>query len=325
MVFSLLSGVNKPVNIIIKDHVIRYVELKQVSPLVIHKNGERYLPHGLIKEGRIIDRTTLVMILEECIQEWGLKNRKVRFIVPDSFVVIRKVEVPIDIMDDEIKGFLQFELGTSIHLPFENSAIDFSVIGQTTDKKSVLLFASPEAIISEYTELLQEVKLKPVEADISPLSLYRLYFNLDLVKQDERLLFIQFDHQSVNLSIFEDYKPIFMRQVLIDSPSKLWSREDGSFMYQGEMEELMLQFNDIYKEIERVMTFYRFSLNQGKQQLTKLVVTGDHPMITKVFKEIEDRFDIPVKPLSIHELPLTTRMNLTNGFELAIGLALKEV
>ncbi|WP_456278111.1 type IV pilus biogenesis protein PilM [Bacillus sp. AK128] len=323
MVFSLLPGGNKPVNLILKDHVIRFIELKSTSPVSVLKQGERFLPEGLIKEGRIIDQVTLLMILEECIQDWGLKKRKIRFVVPDSFVVIRKIEVPVDVMDEEIHGYLQFELGTSIHLPFENAIIDFEVIGVGTEKKTVLLFASPEDVILEYLSVFQELKLKPIAADISPLALYRLYVSMDQVEENERILLAQFDHKSVNFSILEDYKPIFMRHLVIENPSSLWRNEVGTFTYLGNQEELILQFNDTYKEIERILSFYRFSLNQGKEQITKIVVTGDHPYLDKILSDLQERYEIPVISLALSNL--STEPKLSNGFQLPIGLALKEV
>src|SRR5690606_19109049 len=112
-------------NIIIKDHVIRYVGIKDSNPLVVQRFRERYLPKGIVIEGKIQDRETLTLILEECVADWGIKNKEVRFIIPDSFVVIRKTAIPADVEEDEISGFLYLELGASIHLPFEDPVIDY--------------------------------------------------------------------------------------------------------------------------------------------------------------------------------------------------------
>ncbi|MBM7653035.1 hypothetical protein [Neobacillus cucumis] len=45
--------------------------------------------------------------------------------------------------------------------------------------KDLLLFAAPEQYVMEYVDLLSRLKVNPVAADISPLSLYRLYHKLD--------------------------------------------------------------------------------------------------------------------------------------------------
>lgn len=58
------------------------------TPVVLQTCVERWLPEGLIRGGVIRDFDTLSMIVDECVQDWGIKARKVRFTVPDSFVVI---------------------------------------------------------------------------------------------------------------------------------------------------------------------------------------------------------------------------------------------
>ena len=76
MAFSLFSRKNHIVNIIITDRCIRYLELKQAKPPVASKWGERLLPNGLISNGKIQDYETLSIILEECVDEWKIRNRK---------------------------------------------------------------------------------------------------------------------------------------------------------------------------------------------------------------------------------------------------------
>lgn len=58
-----------------------------------------------------------------------------RFLVPDSRLVIRKVAIPKDIKDDEIKGYLYLEMGTSIHLPFEEPIFDVVLLEETEEKR----------------------------------------------------------------------------------------------------------------------------------------------------------------------------------------------
>ena len=82
MGFRLTLGKKKIINMTIKDHVVRFVELKQTHPPVISRFGERYLPKGIIHDGRIQDLETFETILEECVDDWKIAKRDVRFIVP---------------------------------------------------------------------------------------------------------------------------------------------------------------------------------------------------------------------------------------------------
>ncbi len=194
---------------IINDHSIRYLELKQANPPIAYRCGERLLPAGIINNGKIQDYETLVMILEECVTEWKIKKRPVRFLIPESFVIIRKLTIPANVDNDEIKGYLYLELGTSIHLPFDEPVFDAVVFSEDEEKKEILIFAAQEENVMEYVDLFEELNLDPIEAEISPLALYRLYYHLDQAKEDEDLLIVQFDLNTVNICIFEKHIPIF--------------------------------------------------------------------------------------------------------------------
>ncbi|MDE3839776.1 pilus assembly protein PilM [Bacillus methanolicus] len=322
-------GNKRTVNLIMKDYVIRFTELKQAHPPVVSRWGERILPPGLIKGGKIQDFEMLESILEECIADWKIARRPIRFLVPDQFVVIRKISIPSDIKDDEIKGYLYMELGTSIHLPFDDPVFDYFPINRSDkEKRDLLLFAAPENIVTDYANLFENVKLKPVTADISCLALYRLYFEQGNRSQDENLMMVQIDLQAVNISIFEGYIPVFMRHLPMDIDISKWdhySSGDKEYSYRGDRSEVLNPFEDIYKEAERVMNFYRYTLNQGNRQITKILIDGDHPWIHDVFDEINERFDIPTVKIDSSYFETSDDSHLFSPFHLIVGLGLKEV
>ncbi|GKU81443.1 type IV pilus biogenesis protein PilM [Niallia sp. NCCP-28] len=322
-------GKNKITNLIIKDHVIRFAEMKNTDDLVVQKWGERHLPAGLIKDGAIQDIGTLTMILEECIQDWKISKKKIRFLVPDSSVVIRKLPIPEDVSPEEIKGYLYMELGTSIHLPFEDPVFDYYLLQDRENKKRhIILFAAPEQHIEQYADLFEDVKLSPIAADISALALYRYYYKTNNVMNDDIAMLIQIDLETVNVSIFEQNYPLLMRNLHIEMDVSKWevsqnaaNKED--LIYTGDNGEVWSGLEDIYKELDKVMSFYRYTLNKGEKQVNKIVVAGDHPWLSGIMENIEDRFENPVVRLSsqpiVNEEPIPTSM-LVN-----IGLGLKEV
>ena len=330
MAFPLFSGTGRPIDLVINDHSIRYLELKNSGFPIPLKWGERYLPPGIIKEGKIVDRETLEVILEQCIQTWKLKNRKVRFLVPDPFVTIRKITIPTDVHKEEIKEYLYLEMGASIHLPFEDPVFDFVVLPELEDKQEILLFAAHRERVLEYSELLTDLKLKPEVADLSALALYRLYHLLSKRTGDERLLMIQFDLDIVNMSIFENEMPFFMRHYALPYDEKEWEIRLGRSGFQqlsfiGDEEELQQQLDDAYKEMNKLIEFYQFSLHQGKNEINKMVVTGDHPLISKIVDDLSTRFEMDVQLLDASELDTEKNKPLPRSHNLALGLALKEV
>ncbi|MEH7074212.1 type IV pilus biogenesis protein PilM [Neobacillus drentensis] len=330
MAFSLFTPKNRIINLVLNDHSIRYLELKQMDPPVAQKWGERFLPPGIIHDGKIIDNDALTNILDECIDEWKISRRSIRFIVPDQLVIIRKVSVPAEIQDDEMKGYLYLELGSTIHLPFEEPVFDFYLLSDNGKTKDLLLFAAPEQNVMQYSELFTSVKLTPIAADISPLALYRLYYALEQAKQNEILITVQFDMTSVNLCIFEDKVPVVMRPFALPFNLEQWDikRDNLGLMgckYIGDTDELVNQFEDIFKELIKLIDYYRYTLSNGKRDVNKFLLNGDHPMLQAIGDEMKERFDVPVELLSLDEKSTGKTGSVPANLILSLGLALKEV
>lgn len=311
-------------NLIIKDHVIRYVGVKQTTPITVRDFRERYIPKGIIHEGKIVDHDTLLMILEECVSDWGIKKKEVRFLIPDAFVVIRRTSIPIEIKDDEILGYLYLELGGTIHLPFDEPVIDFIKIQEEENKKEVLMFAAPQDIAQDYADLLEEATLKPIAADISPLCMYRLFTFYEKTDFNEHSLLVQFDLQSVNLCIFYQHQPLFMRHLDLETTIDDWDIRQNSantvaeIKWMNQEQTLEIIIEEIQREIEHVLNFYRFNIRNGNEQVTNILMSGDHPFFGVLTSNLIERFEIPVETIdTLNELPL--------HYYLPLGLALKEV
>jgi type IV pilus assembly protein PilM len=327
MAFSLFTSKNRIINLVLNDHSIRLLELKQANPPVAQRWCERFLPPGIISDGKITDIDSLANILEECIGEWKIQRRQVRFLVPDPLVIIRKVSIPAEIQEDEIQGYLYLELGSSIHLPFEEPVFDFYSLESNGKTRDLLLFVAPEQQVMEYANLLSKLKLNPIAADISPLALYRLYHQLDQTSANEVLFSVQFDLTSVNLSIFEQNVPLVMRQFAIPFNVDLWDVKVDragklAFKYTGNTEELGIQFEDIFREINKLSDFYRYTLNNEKSDITKFLLNGDHPMLTAIYDEMKERFDVPVDMISLEP---GKKDSMPPSLLLPLGLALKGV
>ncbi|MGD6841158.1 type IV pilus biogenesis protein PilM [Bacillus infantis] len=323
MALSFFSKKNRICNLIINDYSIRMIELKAIEPLDIQQWGERLLPAGVIRDGKILDKGALQSILEDCIDDWKIHKKQVRFTVPDSVVIIRKVAIPPEIHDDEIKGHLFLELGSSIHLPFENPVFDTVTLAEGKEGKEILIFASPEEVVKDYADVLEDAKLRPSAADISPLAMYRLYRKTHPAIKDEKLMLVQFDMTKVNISIFDKQFPLFMHHLPLENADGAWEGQmdkegKSQFTYSGEIEDLQFSFEDIYKEISKLMDFYRYSVTKGKEEVTRILLSGDHPMLNSIHEEMERRFSVPLMEMGeFGQIPRT--------HSLALGLALKEV
>lgn len=325
MNFGRLGLFNKRrINLIIQDHVIRFVEMKNPELLDVKSSGERYLPEGVIQDGTIVDRESLFLILEECVEDWEIKGREVQFLIHDSKLVIRKQHIPSELLEEEIKGYLYMELGSSIHLPFEDPLFDYVLIDKDEADRDILLFAASEQMVAEYTALLEDVKLKPVVADASCVALYRLLFLKQLVNPEDHTLCLQFDIPAVQLSVFHNHKPLFFNHIKMENDLTGWNFNHSThdiqlIKWQGELGFVHGLIEDKLVEIERIINYYKFTINQGQQGVTKIILTGELPELTYIQERLEGKLDIPVIRVDSSDHPLPAQFNVM------LGLSLKEV
>ncbi|KYC61758.1 hypothetical protein B4100_2897 [Heyndrickxia coagulans] len=328
---SFFPSSKKTGNFIFKDHVIRFLELRQTDPPVVSKMGERYLPEGLIRGGKIADAETLAMIAEECLDDWGLKGKHpVRFAVPDNFVVVRQIAVPDEIAMDEMEGYITLELGSTIHLPFDDPVFDFALLGESNQEKQVLLFAAPRDVVEDYAGFFNDIRLSPVAADISPLCAYRSFYHLNTLNAMDHLLLLQFDLLMVTATIFHRRFPLLVRELEVDIPLSKWETETNAFgekKYRWPEDDPLLryQMEYIYKELDRIVNYYQFSIRKGQDAVNQILLNGDYPYLPEVADNLAEQFGLSVKMIETEKVSTITGQPFPARFAPVLGLALKEV
>ncbi|GAA2711300.1 hypothetical protein GCM10009865_35510 [Aeromicrobium ponti] len=323
---SLMRSSRHRVHFIINDHYIRFVESDKRHTFLSYR--QKCLPAGVIEEGRIKDVEVFGMILDEIVEEGKLKGSKITMCIPDPFMIVRKVSVPLEITEDELKGYLYMQLGETIHLPFDDPIIEPVFLGGKGGLNEVLLIATKESVIRDYTEIFEACSLKPVVADLSILSLYRFYYHIGQANKKDHVLMVQLGMDTLQLSVFHDHYPSIVRHSklsLTQEELELKRGRSGQEFYIWNVEQSRLdgQARDINTEIERFMNFYRFNLTKGSHQITKLILFGDHPYMDEYAGTISDSFELQVQTLIQPLFQIKKGINIPPVFNDCIGLALK--
>jgi type IV pilus assembly protein PilM len=306
-------------SLVIKDHMIRFVELKKRTPNGVRQFFEQPLPEGMIENGQIKERGKLEDLLKACVKDWKLRGKPLFIVVPNATAVVRTLTLPGQLDETMIRSYLFMEFGQTIHLPFENPVFDTYLIKQEDNHTELLLFAAPEESVKSYVDLLEACGTKPIAAEISSLSLHRLYKRLVIDPPNvESNMFVQVDQDGINISIFngEDL-PLFMRQVSLN-PNVKTTIEDSLY-------DTGSRYSELIAEIERIMSFYQFTINNGLDAVQKIVVTGDHPDIQDFSSEMEAMLPIPIFRLFNEKIFGLSDQPIPHPYQVNIGLALKEV
>lgn len=309
------------VSLVIDDGVMRLVENNGYDLASIRLVAEKPIEKGLIENGRIMDEPRFFDFMKTTVEEWGISKRQVRFFIPQALIILREVELPAD-LDENIRDYIEFEIGNTIPFPFKNPIFD--IYSKKVKDQKVTILAAPEEEVLKYTHTLLDASLKPILAEIQSLAIYRYYLHKNSPKNNEKAyMIIENNVSATNISIFYRNQLEFLRHQPMNISKNYWeySRELARFQfvgderkYQGELEELLI-------EIDRIRNFYRFSIQHGEQDIDEMIVVGDSPNLEQVANLIEESFQIKVNLLDVDQV--INEETIDRSFIPALGLALR--
>ena len=314
---SIFTRRKHPVSLTIEEDAVRFVRLKSVDPLVVDVAEEVALPPNIVVEGKIVDPETLATILDGAVKQWGISRRTVQFLAPDQYVIIRKVPYPDDVLEDELKGHFFIEIGSTLYLPFDDPVFDVVPYIPNTETNEAIIIASKESVLDRYEDVLKEVKLDPITADITPLALYRLAYKQHALTGNEHVLLADLKEDKLTVSIFHEHYPLFMRPVELENSADL--------SVVADIQEQRITPTTIVMELEKLINFYRYNMWNGTAGITHLLVNGEYDEMDELLSLIRERLSIQAMPLVKKPLQLATGQEIPARFNRTIGLALKEV
>lgn len=293
----------RTVSFVLEDYVLRMVENNGEDLLSLQTIAERPLPKQVIENGRLIDELVFFEEMQEAVKEWGIKGRNLRFFVPQSLIILREVEVPEDVTSENVKQYIEFEIGNTIHFPFKQPIID--LYPKISEDRKVTVLAAPEDEVLKYATIFSDLSLQPKKATIQPLGIYRyLLYHEPTIQEQKVYMIVEYNLSSINVSILHQHKVEFLRHQPLLATKDFWEydEEGGHFTFTGDEARYEGEVEDQIHELERLMNFYRFSIHQGEQEVNQIIVVGDSPYLNKVTNMIKNRFStIPIINLDVKE------------------------
>jgi len=313
------------VSIEIKDYILRAIVAKGADPSQ-WKGYEMPLAQGIVEGSVIHDEMELFDVMKNDVAKWAGKKQNARIFVPDTSVLLKSFEHPDDIEWNELKGYVEMELGHSIHLPFQEPLID--VYDPNPSDGQAMLFAAPSEEVSKMIGLLLDATLEPQAADIRALCNIRLLEYLQLIKDNRTYLIADWSINELSISIFSFGQLEFLRYQSFDTDLSKWKPEEIEeyrFSYHLEVEDdYRMILTDQMLEIDRIMNFFKFSLHKGEKSVDEIIILGDNPLLPTIKEFLENNFSTPIIMLNDSVIQKSFPQ-FSEKFASLIGLALKEV
>ncbi|NLY80478.1 MAG: pilus assembly protein PilM, partial [Lysinibacillus sp.] len=285
------------------------------------------IPNHIIEESILKDEMALFEIFKEYASKWGGKNQSVRFIVPDSSILLKAFDHPNDVKSNQLREYVEMELGHSIHLPFENPLIDV-FDPKEGDGKAMMIAASSEEV-NKYINLFLDIAMRPEVADVRALCNLRLLEDMGLLQDNKTYLLTNWLINELSIAIYSNGNLDFQRFQPIGTDINDWkAKENGehqlAFTYQGDLDQYRMLISDQVLELDKIMNFYRFSLNKGDKGVDEIIIMGDNPNLDLIHTYLQDSFQLPIKMVN-DQLIQQHYPGFKAKHVSILGLALKEV
>lgn len=314
------------VSIVYNDFVLRALVSKG-QRLEQPQIYEWPLPKNVVQEGTILEEMAMFELIKENVASLGGKKQNVRFLVPDTSILLKVFEHPPDINGKNLKEYVQMEIGQSIHLPFREPLID--VYDPVEDDGKATLFAAPPDEVGKWIGLMLDNQLHPQVADIRALCNLRVLDHIEFIDQQRTYLVMDWSLNELSICIYSNGDVEFLRFQTINIDAENWQRDvldngEVEFSYTGELDDFRAATTDQVLEIDRMMNFFKFSLHKGEKVVDEIVVMGDHPLLHVIEQLLRD--NLPTAIRIVDDAVIEKQFpNCKAKHATLLGLALKEV
>ncbi|GGG23473.1 type IV pilus biogenesis protein PilM [Paenibacillus abyssi] len=363
MIQTLLRGMKRghaALGLEITDQHIKMCEVQELpdgSHRVIHF-AMRPLPPGTMNDGRIINEGMLHSVIQTLLDDREWSSRSIHFAIPSQNVMIRTVKLP-DVKEKELRKLIQFELMHNLHLPFDEPFYDFIKLPKPTAAEEevrkaeplletadvewsnaeteaqlceVMLVAAPMELLQTYVRLLESLGLSIRSMEIKAFSLQRLQEKCLPIERGTWLM-LDINQTACDVSIVSDGVIKITRNIEVNlihpgSAADPLSGEplNGLFAeFRSPEQSFETACQDLVSELERLINFYRYTLNNRDQEFDSVIVSGDLPNMDKLISILKSRMAQKIVPLEWHQLPVegdSSEWNVS-AFAAPCGLALR--
>lgn len=280
---------------------IRYLAVDSSTHAILEKD-ELLFDTEIITEGNIVDESLIENRLRALLAEKKWRNAKASIILPDDHVILKEKKIPSQLVNDEIRDYITLHMNHSIRVPFKRTKFHYEILEQEETEQTVMIVVYSQDAIDQYEKVLEDISLKPLAADISFLTLYRILMSQTNVEVDEEkhILVLQWSPVDTQISVFHKGVPRFNRHSRSARITDYWDvAKDGEWLWKNDAEAMEAMIQDKLDVMERFLDFYRYSVLHGEDGVSEIYLAGDFPNLENVQKRLSSRFYLPIHQMEI--------------------------
>ena len=196
---------------------------QKTNTLYIEQTLMTRTPEKAYEDGTVTDPVSLEAMLKSLIARDKTNTKDLVFSIESSKIIKREFVIP-RIPDEDILGLVTYEMGQYLPIDISEYIIQPNVIGSVMEdemeKIKVSVSAVPKNIVKGYQNLFISAGLRPISMDVNSASVEKI-LKFDIMNNSEsefagkNVVFIDMGHSCFNVSIYENGKYQFNRNIEI--------------------------------------------------------------------------------------------------------------
>jgi len=264
----------------ISDLNLRFLSVKNKASVSLR------LPPGIISDGRIKDRKSLISALRSVknkIEPRDNKKLSAVLIVPSSVVYTQTFQLP-EIAKGSIESAAEFNLKMISPLRQETTYSDWQVLEENQDRIELLAAFAPAAVIDEYTAAAFSAGFKILAIEFPSIALVRLIKEAGAAVDSERpYVILNLISEGLNFMIMKNGNLYF-------DYFQPWKTSSN-----GEREIKWSDFQEtVLREVRRIINYY--NTRWGRVEDLILIAPEFYERLSGL---ITDKLGMKVRPLSL--------------------------
>ena len=289
------------------------------------------------------DLVSLAEVIKKIVKQIGVFSKEANICLPEAAVFTRIIRFPL-LTEEEVASAVKWEAEQYIPIPFADAVIQYTILerNETTMQTSVLLVATPKAIVEKYVRVLRLAGLTPISAETELTALAR-----SVSPEVGVSLLLDLGSSATDMAIVKNGKVVFTRSIPVagEAFTRAVSQGLGISIAQAEeykktygLDEKQLEgkvkaslesvFRMVIDEVKKAISF--FQTEEKGDVPTSIVITGGVsnmpgivPYLTTALG-IETVVGNPYTKLNLDQDTLNNLAPYASIYGASIGLAMRE-
>ncbi len=316
---------------------------KTIKIVELEKEGKAF---RLLASGAVgyqdKEPASLSDVIRKLHKEAHIRGKEVAIALPEPLVFTRTIKFPL-FTDQEVISAVKWEAEQYIPIPSSEAIIEHQIVERSEGLSggvTVLLVASPRALVEKYIKLISGAGLTTVGVETEALALCRA-----LAPETGTVIILDFGAQSSNIGIIKDGMVRFSRSIPTagEAFTRALSQSLGIEYQQAEAYKktyglssdlegkvkasLAPVFNLVAEEIKKAIHFYQ---TEEKGEVPKsVIVSGGTSGMPEAISTLSNLLGIevivgnPFAKVSVDAQTSKSLANYSSLYSVAVGLALR--